>query len=41
MVEMRCRLCNYRTKVGDMMANHLVDHPDHDAASFSKLEVEG
>uniref|UniRef100_A0A8C7FK97 Pogo transposable element derived with ZNF domain a n=1 Tax=Oncorhynchus kisutch TaxID=8019 RepID=A0A8C7FK97_ONCKI len=40
MDEMRCTSCNYRTKVGDMMANHLVDHPDHDAASFSKLEVE-
>uniref|UniRef100_A0A4W5R9Z6 Pogo transposable element derived with ZNF domain a n=1 Tax=Hucho hucho TaxID=62062 RepID=A0A4W5R9Z6_9TELE len=40
MDEMRCTSCNYKTKVGDMMANHLVDHPDHDAASFNKLEVE-
>ncbi|CAB1351049.1 unnamed protein product [Coregonus sp. 'balchen'] len=40
MDEMRCTSCNYKTKVGDMMANHLVDHPDHDAANFRKLEVE-
>ncbi|KAL0962297.1 hypothetical protein UPYG_G00338260 [Umbra pygmaea] len=40
MDEIRCTTCNYKTKVGDMMANHLMDHTDHDAASFSMLEVE-
>ncbi|XP_012991033.3 pogo transposable element derived with ZNF domain a isoform X2 [Esox lucius] len=40
MDEIRCTSCNYKTKIGDMMANHLVDHLDHDAASFRKMDVE-
>ncbi|KAJ8000183.1 hypothetical protein DPEC_G00202200 [Dallia pectoralis] len=40
MDEIRCTTCNFKTDVGDMMANHLVDHLDHEAASFSKMAPE-
>ncbi|XP_067111832.1 pogo transposable element with ZNF domain isoform X1 [Osmerus mordax] len=33
--KMRCTSCGYSSTIGDMMANHLTDHPEHLACSFS------
>lgn len=33
--EMRCTKCRYSSTIGDMMANHLTDHAEHLACTFS------
>ncbi|XP_046875703.1 uncharacterized protein pogza isoform X2 [Hypomesus transpacificus] len=33
--KMRCTSCGYSSTIGDMMANHLTDHPEHLVCSFN------